>query len=384
MSIGTALVARRQPMPRADLGGSPAAEAAARCRPVVCTRLGFALLTAEVALVIAAELKPRWIPLLLAAHAAIVAILATALTTAARAPARLRLDRAESPQQLPLPRLDLILLLFTALLGPLGVLGAGVIAVAVGRVEAHPSAPPRERILKLARGHDATHALARRLRHQGRRAALAVPFIDLILGGNLEQKQAVIALVDNVFQPQFAPILREALNDGEPTVRVMAASALARLENEFLAASIALEEASAEARESTLAKMRLAHHFDIYANSGLLDAGRTAAARARALDLYRECLGPSEHRGRAANLLVRLLVRMGRAGEAVERYGDAAAGGPVMPELLAWYLESLYCLRRFEVLRRTCRDLLAAASGLTPLPERCHRSIELWGGGATR
>lgn len=309
----------------------------------------------------------------LAMHAAIVAVLLRAGLAQRKA------GRNQGP-------LSMLFVVTTAALGPAGVLGSLLTAALLQRrsmqashldewyaalfpgVESKPSAALYERILH---GESGAHD----------RSTLA-PFADVMASGTVENKQAVIALIAAHFKPAFAPALRGALNDAEPAVRVQAATAVARLENGFLRWSIFFEDRRRREPERTEHTMQLARHCDDYANTGLLDAARAETARLRALELYRECERRGVRDAQVRNSIIRLLVRLGRQSEAVDAFAPLVDSGQAEPALFAWYVECLYQLGRYALLRQACVqfDAVMAAGDGAGISEPCRLAVSLWAG----
>lgn len=180
------------------------------------------------------------------------------------------------------------------------------------------------------------------------------PFAGVMSTGSARQKETVLGLIADNFRPSFAPALRAALNDPEPTVRVLAATASARIENCFLERSLLLEDLRSNHAGDIHAMLELGRHYDEYANTGLLDPGRADGARRQALELY-ECadrLQPGD--AGLAKAIGRLLLRLDRSEEAVIRLAPLVIRGSASMEVLAWYVESLYRSHHFAALRQTC------------------------------
>src|SRR5882762_530040 len=174
----------------------------------------------------------------------------------------------------------------------------------------------------------------------------AAPFRDILALGTVKQKQSVINLITDYFTPAFALALRRALNDAEPAIRVQAASAAARIENQFLVRSMAIAEA------------------------------RANATRQQALELYEVVLSRGVQDPSIVESSARLLIELGRADEAVIRL-EAWIAKPRSTALLARYVEGLFALRRYEQMRKVCIcfiDELWTAD----LPDRVREAISLW------
>lgn len=179
-------------------------------------------------------------------------------------------------------------------------------------------------------------------------------FTDVMTVGSPQQKQAVIALVSRHFRPAFTPALKLGLADSDPSVRVQAATATARVEHDFNERWLKLERAADSAPAAAAARHALARHLDNYAFCGLLDANREQELRRKALEQYRAALAMAPADDGVRNDLGRLLLRVDLAAEAAETLAPAAAHSSDR-RLLAWYAESLFRLRRFDELRALCR-----------------------------
>lgn len=320
------------------------------------------------------------LPAALALHAAVVAALACLLAWTAR-------HRGHEAS-----RVDLFFLMVTGFLGPVGVTGCWMV-LALQHYLAGRTTPFEVWYEAIFAGTESvsTQKLQRHVVNEERSAdkgSSVAPFADVIANGSLEQKQSVVALISNDFQPAFAPALLAAMNDPEATMRVMAATAVARLESHFLRLSMSLEEAHAQNPDNAAAAARLGRHCDDYAHCGVLDHGRALAARTRALEMYRHCARLGGADADMMKATIRLLVRLGREREAVESFDPLIASGTATPELLAWYVECLYRLRRFTSLRLVCASLRAAeANAVTaveelPTADRWQHAVALWAGSA--
>lgn len=209
--------------------------------------------------------------------------------------------------------------------------------------------------------------------------AAAESFIDVMSVGTPAQKQAVIALVARHFRPAFTPALKQGLQDADPSVRVQAATATARVEHEFNERWLALDRAVADGPGAVAARFALARHLDDYAFCGLLDANREAEVRQKALDGYRACMAMSPEDDEIRHDLGRLLLRLGLVGEAadvLEPLVDRAADR----RLLMWYAESLFRLGRYADLRALCRRRSDVLGPDVELPDTLRDVVGLWNG----
>lgn len=206
-------------------------------------------------------------------------------------------------------------------------------------------------------------------------------FTDIMSVGSPTQKQAVIALVARHFRPAFTPALKAGLADADPSVRVQAATATARVEHEFNERWLTLDAAVHSNPDDVPTRHALARHLDDYAFCGLLDTNREAEIREKALDGYRRSLDLAPDDDEIRHDLGRLLLRCGHAQDAattLEPLVDRATDR----RILYWFAESLFRLGRFEDLRALPArrpDLLGRAE---ELPDTVRDVFALWSGTA--
>jgi hypothetical protein len=77
-----------------------------------------------------------------------------------------------------------------------------------------------------------------------------LPFQDILKSGTVLQKQLTIAKITRYFRPQFAAMLREATHDASPAVRVQAATALAKIERDFMTRYLAAKKILSQSPEN--------------------------------------------------------------------------------------------------------------------------------------
>lgn len=202
-------------------------------------------------------------------------------------------------------------------------------------------------------------------------------FTDMMWMGTPQQKQAVIALVARHFRPAFTPALKAGLADADPSVRVQAATATARVEHEFNERWLSLDHAAGAHPDDAGTLAALSRHLDDYAFCGLLDSNREAEIREKALDGYRRSLELAPDDDGIRLDLGRLLLRCGLAAEAAARL-EPLIDRTSDSRILFWYAESLFRLGRFGDLRALPirrPDLLG--DGAT-LPDALRDVFALW------
>ncbi len=168
---------------------------------------------------------------------------------------------------------------WTLLGGPFGTLMCAILLIpqrndppALARAAAIPSSLEPSRA-SLVHGR----LLDRRVRIAG--ASRIEALFDVMQQGCLAEKFDALALVSKHYVAGMASVLRCALQDGDASVRVLAATVMARQHNLHTSRIGALQEAAAAQPGGweALAKARLA-----YAHSGLLDGARADAETALA------------------------------------------------------------------------------------------------------
>jgi polysaccharide biosynthesis protein PelE len=76
-----------------------------------------------------------------------------------------------------------------------------------------------------------------------------MPFNDVMRLGSENQKRRALAKMTSRFSPRFAPAFKAALSDNNNTIRVQAATAIAKVEREFAAKLSRIEQARTPRRK---------------------------------------------------------------------------------------------------------------------------------------
>jgi hypothetical protein len=300
------------------------------------------------------------------AHAVVVAVLAA---WTMRSPA----SRADL-------RLPLILTVMTATLGPLGSAGTLVAAV-MARRYARTAAPFEEWYASLFPDLAAGEGVVPLRSGADARSSVA-PFADILGFGTLDQKQELIGLIANEFRPAFAPTLRLALTDTNNAVRVQAASAITRVEDEFQQHSLALADEVRRHPGDARRVHALAAYHDEYARSGILDVDRARDSRETARRAYLDYLQlrPGDHVARAA--VGRLLVQDGRYQDAADWLVEAIAAPEGRVHALLLWMEAQFNLGRFAEVRWAAVTHAAELIDRDDTPLLARETLKLWSGAA--
>ncbi len=252
-----------------------------------------------------------------------------------------------------------LFLVGTAAFGPIGVVGT-LLTIALHAWYRKTTTSFEEWYLGLFPKDkpDELSELAEFLEAHARLKGPAIPdsFRDILANGTLQQKRDAIVLMSKHFRPEFAPALRSALVDPDNSIRIMAASAITRIENSFLETAIQVDRAAAEAPDEVEILLRQARLYDDYAFTGLLEEDREAANREKAKRIYRRILQLQPDNYQATLALGRLLIRTDKVDEAAELLEGALEHRSEDPRLLLWYAECLYKLGRYGELRKLLRQ----------------------------
>ncbi len=208
-------------------------------------------------------------------------------------------------------------------------------------------------------------------------------FADILSSGDAAKKRLVIGLLTRHFRPGFAPALKLALTDTDPSVRTQAATAVATIEGRFLARAQLLQRKVRERPKSFKRLEQLARHYDDYAFTGLLDSERERDNRIRALESYQQALKVRPRDPGLWLAIGRLLVRERRYDAAASWFTVAEARGLISADMMLWNLEALFKLGRYDKVREAIAQhgQLFLAGGKHPpqVPD----VIRLWSAGPT-
>lgn len=214
----------------------------------------------------------------------------------------------------------------------------------------------------------------------GAGAGGVVSFLDVMAKGHTDQKYAVIAMIARNHRPAFTPVLNAALNDPANEIRVQAATAIARLTDDFLKRIQRLEDLLADDSEDIDIRERLAQAYDDYAYSGLLDADHMHQARSKALELWMSVCRVRPEHDHALFRVGRLLMRMDKwhlATQWWERIFDEERATPVS---LVWYLECLFRSGRVAELRTLAVHALPQIEADGSIARRTKKAVRAWAG----
>jgi hypothetical protein len=209
-----------------------------------------------------------------------------------------------------------------------------------------------------------------------------VSYMDIVQHGTVEQRIAVIAAVTRNFRPVFAPVLKAALADTNPEVRVQAATAIAKLTDDFVGRAQALEIVLAKNAGDTRCMRELAKAYDAYAYTGILDETLEENNRVRALQLWLNYCELVPDDGDASLAVGRLLMRLERHGLAAQWLEQSFAEGRATRQAVLWYMEVLFAQGRTDALRALAAQTVTDLAQDRTLSPRAVSAAQLWATGA--
>jgi len=215
-------------------------------------------------------------------------------------------------------------------------------------------------------------------RDESEKSYSVIPFLDVLSFGTETQKRQALARMTANFHPMFAPVLKKALGDSSNTIRVQAATAITKIEQQFTDRQMALSAVEKLHPGDPIVLKALAKHYDNYAYTGLLDANREASNRASALEYYKEYL---QHRSDDAVVrsdVGRLLMRNKDYAEAATWLRQAIDLGYNSPTITQWYAEALFACGRYSELRQASALIPSVPGEGANAQPALKAAIDLW------
>jgi len=207
-------------------------------------------------------------------------------------------------------------------------------------------------------------------------------FRDTMATGTIEQKQALLGLIARRFTPAFAPALHQALADPVPAVRVQAAAAVAAIEGRFAERTFELQARANRAGASMGDHYSLAHHLIAFSDAGIAEPQRVDEARNLALKELDTVLSASPGHVTALAASAGLLLKLGRASEALERIDRSIDAAGTSAQVAALQLQAMMALGKYEEIRELSGRWLKASRRDGHDSDRLRRAAAMWQRGA--
>lgn len=205
-----------------------------------------------------------------------------------------------------------------------------------------------------------------------------MPFVDVMRLGSENQKRRALAKMTSRFSPRFSNAFRVALQDRSNTIRVQAATAVAKVEKEFMKKLDRIEQARTQDPKNPTLTLALAKFYDDYAFTGVLDSELEKVNRDRAINTYKSYLQQDPNSAEAWIAIGRLLYRNRQWEEAADWFRHAIDRGWKVNTMMMWYFECLFRLGRFKELRRSLSEHGRNITGQDELPRDVREAVQLW------
>ncbi len=203
------------------------------------------------------------------------------------------------------------------------------------------------------------------------------PLADLLASEDHEMRRAAIEVLRRLKNPTAIRLLRQALKDPNPEVRVYATGALTRVDAEM---NEAIESAAARAERSLGdmdALLAWAEAMLAYVRSGLLDPDSQKHYLTLAEEPIKKALEIDDSHSQALDLLGQVSLLQGRPRQAQKAFEKIIARHGPTAGALAGLAEALYEQGEYGRLAETCRNILKTA-----VPEELDHDIaaavEMW------
>ena len=200
--------------------------------------------------------------------------------------------------------------------------------------------------------------------------------LDMFQHGSSIEKQTVLSVVNNSYQPKFAKILRLALQDTDNVIRIQAAAILADLEQRQQQKLIELE-AAAKNKKTTQAQLELAQHYDDISHSGVVDQVRRSKLLNKAAAIFEKVHAEDTASADIAKKLARVYYRLDRAPDAARVIAPFAETLEDI-SLSLWYLELLFVTGKTKELRQMAAKLWPQVENNHAYPIKLQKAVQLW------
>lgn len=205
-----------------------------------------------------------------------------------------------------------------------------------------------------------------------------MPFVDVMNLGSVNQKRRALAKMTSRFSPRFAPAFKIALGDSNNTIRVQAATAIAKIEREFGSKRERIEMARLKEPKNHYLTLALAKFYDDYAFTGVLDPELETLNRERAIATYKSYLQQDPNSADAWMAVGRLMFRNKQWEEAADWFRHALDRGWKSETMVLWYFECLFRLNEFRELRRAMLEHGRTIINKDELPADVRNAVSMW------
>lgn len=189
--------------------------------------------------------------------------------------------------------------------------------------------------------------------------AQVIPFLEILTAGTLNEKLETVSKISQHYRPEFAPALLKAKQDENNSIRVLAASTIAKIDQKMLRRYKSLAKKYEEDPSSLVVLLNLARHASAYADCGVLDSYRESHFREKAIDFFEKYIQsrPKDHK--TLLVLTKLYLKQKRPSKALTLY-EVLIQQKVKLNLidLFWYFECLYQVGKYNTIRQQMERFL--------------------------
>lgn len=281
--------------------------------------------------------------------------------------------------------LSAISLLFFGALGPLYILGAIFLYLIFGYFTDLPSS--YKDLFKIAGKYDLVQTIYERLTY-GQDTynpdKLPTIFLDILVYGTVKQKRIAIDRILRHFRPEFSHSLYKALNDSSNSIRVLAASAVNRLDSQYMQQNHAFEKKYLSNPTDEKYLLNYAFQCESFSRLVFIDDERRQKMRNKAIELFEKYLKQKPTDQQVAVLLAKLYdIRKDyeRSASCLEPFiknPDKAT-----EEVYRWYFSALFQLKRYDEIRMLSKNEELRLRGRSVEYDKIVDQILLWRSGLT-
>lgn len=206
---------------------------------------------------------------------------------------------------------------------------------------------------------------------------IPIPFSDIMMYGNYNQKRMAIEKMLRYFTPEFAEPLKMGLTDESAAIKVQTATALSSIDHQMFDRFMTFKKIHTEDPESIPALRDYAEYGAKYALSGILESDRLHMLLEESIPAFRNLLQKRPHDESAQILLAKLYIRNDQYQLAADLLQQLLDTSFVM-EASELYLKCLYVLKDYATLHDRA---VIQAQKTPPGAERESRAL-LWAGGS--
>lgn len=215
-------------------------------------------------------------------------------------------------------------------------------------------------------------------RDESAKAYSVVPFLDVMSFGSEMQKRQALAKMTSRFNPQFAPAIKKALSDSSNMIRVQAATAMIKVEQQFLNRLMKLSRLVERHPKDPVVLLALAEHYDQYAYAGLLDHERELDNRTQALEYYSRYLETHPEDIGVRARIGRIHMRNRDYARAADWLRQCIDSGYKSEAMQQWYMEALFASGRYGELRIFSNKMPPVSGNNAVFQPALKEAVELW------